>query len=82
MPYYAPIRMHEHALGNICLPVKQKNKFSSFQSVCVATIRRGSGFNVCGQKCERASESDWTYLRGQCDRGGHCGIEGSQRMTL
>lgn len=36
-------------------------------SVCVATIRRGSGLNVCGQKCEWASESDWTYLREQRD---------------
>lgn len=37
--------------------------------ICVC----GAGLNVCDQKCEWASESEWAYLREQCDRGGHCG---------
>lgn len=33
MPYCAPIHMREHALGNICFPMKQK--YSSAFSECV-----------------------------------------------
>lgn len=56
-PDCAPIHMREHALRNICFPMKQR-LFGCLHSVGVATIGGGSGPNVCGQKCEWAGESD------------------------
>lgn len=80
------IAAHHTVNPSTCMDLLQDRfVFSSktLQTYCVLhQCVCGSGLNVCDQKCEWASESEWAYLWEQRDWEGHCGIEGRWRMTL